>query len=155
MIEQLLRRRLGPAHGIDLERGTSPSAFMMIFLIVLMVFELAVVGGRLAGADAAVSNAAHAAARQGSVVQSKSQVAGVMRSVAEANLNNAGQNCAPILVTPLVNQFAAGGYVEVTVECTVKLSELSGLGIPLPDVKVQATHREVVETFRATEALNP
>jgi len=87
---------------------------------------------------------------QGTLVQEQSQVRPVLRATAIANLNNAGQSCAPITAEPLfIGSFGADGFVEAQVVCTVKLSDLSPLGLPLPDVSVTGNHREIIEKYRA------
>jgi len=56
------------------EEGTQPISVLIILLLVLLIFELTVVGGRLVAAQGAVTNAAREAARRGSVVQSSHEV---------------------------------------------------------------------------------
>lgn len=120
----------------------------MLFVIVLLVAEVIVVGARVSGAQAVVANATRQAARQGSLVQTQSAAFGAVDRVARDNLNSHGNQCLTIDVAE-TSSIAPGGSVEVTVRCTVDLSDLSFLGLPLPNTSFSHTHLEPIETYRA------
>ena len=146
----MMRRRSHLASGfVQDERGTSPASVIIVLMIVLLIAELVVVGGRIASAHATVNNAAREAARRGSLVLSDFDVEGAVDTTAEDNLERNGQKCTPIETDSAGSDFRPGGFVVANVTCTVDLSDMSGFGLPLPNVEIQATHREIVERYRA------
>lgn len=133
------------------EEGTQPAAVLIMLVLVFLIFELTVVGGRLVAAQGAVTNAAREAARRGTLVQSQHEVEAAVDEIGNHNLGNGN---LPLCTSKDVTSnngagFAPGGSVKVDVFCVVSLSDMGAFGLPLPDIEITASHTEFIETYRA------
>jgi len=136
------------------ETGNNPASVLIILLLVLLCFELVVVGGRLAATQGVVNNAAREAARKGTLVLESGQVQGAVDAVGWENLASGNRpRCSAMAVEAIGVEanFHPGGHVQVDVFCTVDMGDMSPFGMPLPDVEVKGTHTEIIETYRVTE----
>jgi len=124
---------------------------IILIVILLMVAELIVMGGRLAAANADVSTAAREGARQGSISLSAGSAIPAARDAVSSNLENRGELCQTQNFTSAGTNFVAGGNMTVEVSCTVALSDLSLLSLPWPSITVDATAVETIETYRVVE----
>lgn len=97
-----------------------------------------------------VHAAAGAAARAASQQHSPQAATSVAQETAQAALESAGRACTSLTVPVDTSQFTQGGWVEVTVECTLDLSGLAGIEVP-GSVTFHATARAPIETFRELE----
>jgi Flp pilus assembly protein TadG len=129
------RRRLGVQWGRERggERGGSASveaAIALIALIALLTFGLAV--GRLTAAEAAVTEAAHAAARLGSAVRDPAAARGQATTEADRVLGEQGIACAELTVTVDVPVTPIGQPSTATaqVRCAVRWADLALPGLP-------------------------
>jgi Flp pilus assembly protein TadG len=115
-------------------------------LVVMLVFVVAL--GRLASARIDADGAAAQAARAASIARSPTTAAVMARQTAAGALSSDHVTCAALTVTTDTAGFAPGGQVEVTVTCTVALSDLVGLRLP-PAEQITSTATSVVDTYRA------
>jgi hypothetical protein len=130
------------------DRGISMAAFLMIAPVLVIGMEFVAIGGRIAAATADIQSAAHEAARQGSIAQRRSSAAGLIEPVALAALADKGFQCrSPQAVLGPGTHFVAGGQVEVTVECTVELSDIGLLSVP-GSVRLTRSAVEPIDTYR-------
>lgn len=135
------------------ERGTSPGSVVIMLTVVLLILELMVVGFRVSAAHTAVNNAAREAARKGSLVLTAGDVEAALTTTASQNLIAAGLRCTNgYESTPAGTNFVPGGHVQAEVHCRIDMSDMSSFGLPLPNLDITATHREVIETYRSTIA---
>jgi len=126
-----LRRRRGLQWGG--ERGGSASveaAIGAVALIALLTFGLVV--GRLTAAEAAVTEAAHAAARLGSAVRDPVAARGQATTEADRVLGEQGIACAQLTVTVDVPVTPTGQSSTATaqVRCAVRWADLALPGLP-------------------------
>ena len=115
------------------ERGGSASveaAISAVALIALLTFGLAV--GRLTAAEAAVTEAAHAAARLGSAVRDPAAARGQATTAADRVLGEQGIACAELTVTVDVPATPIGQPSTATaqVRCAVRWADLALPGLP-------------------------
>lgn len=130
------------------ERGASVASVLIVLGILLIFFELIVMGGRVAAAHSQVNGAAREAARQGSITQSMPQAREAAERTAEANLDKSERDCVDSGVS-VGGAFRQGGHVTVAVSCRVDLSDLSLLGVPWPSKSFSSQATEIIETYRA------
>jgi Flp pilus assembly protein TadG len=127
------------------ERGGSASveaAIGAVTLIALLTFGLAV--GRLAGAEAAVTEAAHAAARLGSAVRDPGIAHEQATTAATQVLGQQGIACVDLTVTVDVPEAPIGEPSTATtqVHCAVRWADLALPGLP--------GHHDVSATFTSS-----
>jgi len=115
-------------------------------LVVMLLFVVAL--GRLAGARIDIDGAAAQAARAASIARSPTAAAAMARQTATDALSSDHVTCTALRVTTNTAGFAPGGQVEVTVTCTVALSDLVGLRLP-PAEQITSTATSVGDTYRA------
>jgi Flp pilus assembly protein TadG len=110
------------------ERGSAALEITLIApLLVLML--LFVVGlGRLAQARGEVDGAARDAARAASIARSPGAADADARTAAAATLADRSITCASLDVVVDTTEFRPSGNVVVHITCTVKLSDLVGVG---------------------------
>ncbi|NNE74297.1 MAG: pilus assembly protein [Acidimicrobiales bacterium] len=122
---------------------------VMASVFILVIFGLVAYGGAIAEAEGDVQSAAQNAARAASLV-SQGRAPAEARAVANANLAAAGRSCRggrSVAITAWTHSPGTGGYVEVTVTCTVDLGDIAPGNAPGSRTIVK-TAREVVDTFR-------
>ena len=134
------------------ERGAVATELVLLtpLLIVLLLFVVAL--GRLAGARINVDGAAAQAARAASIATTPAQAIAAAQESATAALGSDHVTCVTLKVTINTARFAPGGSVAVTVSCSVALSELTGLRLPVTE-QVSSTAASVIDTYRS--ALGP
>jgi len=130
------------------ERGASVASVMIIMMLVFMLFEFIVMGGRIAAAQGEVNGAAREAARQGSLAQNAGQARDVAELTADANLPTDKLSCTETAIS-FGGSFSPNGQFTVAVSCRVDLSDLSLLGVPWPSKSFAAQSTEIIETYRA------
>lgn len=97
-------------------------------LILLLLFSVAL--GRIAGSRINIDGAASQAARAASIARNPAAASGIAEKTAAAALADQDVTCANLDVTVDTGDFRAGGSVAVTVTCTVRLRDLTGLRLP-------------------------
>ncbi len=126
------------------------SMVLMIPALVLIV-ELAVLGGRVAGARGEIQSAARQSAREASFASGPGSALGLANTVAGASLGNASFQCnAPAVIITGNTDFVAGGQVEVQVSCTVPLGDLTNLPVP-GSVDIIRTAVEPIDPYRVID----
>jgi len=130
------------------ERGAVATELVLLtpLLIVLLLFVVAL--GRLAGARINVDGAAAQAARAASIATTPAQATAAAQESATAALGSDHVTCATLKVTISTARFAPGGSVSVTVSCSVALSGLTGLRLPVTE-HVASTAISVIDTYRS------
>ena len=134
------------------ERGASVASVLIVLGILLMFFELIVMGGRVAAAQGEVNGAAREAARQGSLAQTSTQARVLATNTADANLPVGNRSCTETGISfggSFNNTGGNPGRFTVAVNCRVDLTDMSLLGIPWPTKTFSATATEIIETYRA------
>ena len=122
---------------------------LVVLAPVLAVLSLLIVHlGRAGGASQQVRHAADAAARAASIV-STSRMEEEARSVARADLDANGVNCASTSVAVHVGGPPSLRTVTVTVSCTTNSAGLDLLGVGGRSLSASST--EVVDRYRGGE----
>ena len=119
--------------GLRGERGGAASveaAIGAVTLVGLLTFGMAV--GRLTAAEAAVTEAAHAAARIGSAVRDPTAARTAATAEASQVLGRQGISCADLTVTVAVPAAPPGEAATATaqVRCSVRWADLALPGLP-------------------------
>lgn len=129
---------------------------MAVLVTPLMVLALlfAVACFRLAGARLDVDAAASAAARDASLARSPAAALARAQDSAAAALSGRATTCTRLTVEVDTSAFGAGGSVAVTVACTIRVADLSGLGLP-GTTRATATARQPIDTFVGVAAAGP
>ena len=117
-------------------------------LLLLLLFVVAL--GRVAGARIDVNGAASEAARAASIARSPLAAQDAARQTASSALADQHITCADLNVAVDTAQFHAGGSVGVTVSCTVKLGDLTGLRVPSSKV-LTATASAPIDRYRGID----
>lgn len=137
--------RRGPAHTA---RGAATTESVLLIPLLMLILSVMLAGWRLFDTRTQVEASAEAASRAASVARSASVADRQARLVAAANLRTGNVSC----INPVV-QIETGGFwvpvgqpadIEVTLTCTVPLSDLLVPGMP----------GQVVVTKRATSPLD-
>lgn len=110
-----------------------------------------ILGGRVELAKQSVDAAAYEAARAASIERTQSEAIAAGRSSAASSLNDQDVNCTSTNITVNAAAFDAPigntGQVNVTVTCTVNLSDLSIPGLPGTRT-ITATASSPVDVYR-------
>lgn len=130
--------------------GDEGSAVVELFFLALVFLSLLLfVGGfnLLTNAQQLVAQAAGAAARAAANTLTPAQASTAADQAARDSVLNAGRSCAGLHVAVDTSTFHPGGQVSVTVACTVDLSGLGAVKLPLHQT-VQSTQAAPIETYR-------
>ncbi|MHB1850537.1 MAG: TadE family protein [Acidimicrobiales bacterium] len=130
------------------ERGAVATELVLLtpLLIVMLLFVVAL--GRLAGARINVDGAAAQAARAASIATTPGGATAAAQQSVAAALGSDHVTCATLQVATDTARFAPGGSVAVTVSCSVALSDLTGLRLPVTE-HVTSTAISVIDTYRS------
>ena len=112
------------------ERGGAAVELVLLtpLLILLMLFVVEL--GRFGVARGDVDGAARDAARAASLRNTAADATTSARDAAEASLAGRDVTCRPLNVAVETGGFAPGGFVAVTVSCSVDLADVTLLGVP-------------------------
>lgn len=132
------------------DRGSASLELVLITPVLLVLLLFVVMGGRYAQARADVDSAARDAARAGSLERSAVAATAAAEGAAARRLADRDVVCTDLDVQLDVTNFRPGGDVEATVNCTVDLSDLTGLGVP-SSVSFESDFREPVDVFRGAD----
>ncbi|HEX9888548.1 MAG TPA: TadE/TadG family type IV pilus assembly protein [Nitriliruptorales bacterium] len=116
--------------------------------VVLLLLGFVVLAGRVGGIEQQLLTAADEAARAGSIRAHPDAAAVDARTVAAANLTDAGVSCAQLDVDVDLTSFHRGGHITVDVTCTVALADVAFAGLP-GQRTVSATATEVIDRLRS------
>ncbi|MBW3556948.1 MAG: pilus assembly protein [Actinobacteria bacterium] len=122
---------------------------VLVTPLILVLLLFVAYAGRVAGARNDTVGAARDAARSASLVRSPALADRAAADAAEATLADQRVTCAggPVVDTD-VTDFRPGGTVTVKVRCSLKLADLSLLGLRGGrDVTAKAT--EVIDRYRS------
>lgn len=116
------------------EQGSATLELAILSPAVLALLALAIAAGRIEVAGGAVEQAAAAAARAASIARTPSTARAAATEEASASLRQQGITCGTLDVTVDTAGFAVPvgqpAQVEVSVACTVALSDLAVPGLP-------------------------
>lgn len=133
------------------EDGSEVVTFVLLAPMLILFFELIVVGGRLATTHADIQSAAREAARQASIAAGSATAGSQLQPAVDTALSDKGLRCqAPSVVIGDDTNFVPGGWVEAEVTCTVSLSDLGFLGAP-GSFTVTRGATEPVDFYRVVE----
>jgi hypothetical protein len=118
------------------------------YVPIMILVTLAVVTCvRLASAVSDVNAAAAAAARAASLARSPGSAVTAGQAAAADTLTGRQVTCQPHAVSVDTSVMVPGGQVSVTVRCTVRLADLTGLGLP-GTTEVSSTARQPIDLYR-------
>lgn len=131
------------------EIGSATTELVILTPLLILFLLLVVSLGRLSGARLDVNGAAAQAARAASIARDPNSAATQASETAAAALASQHLTCAHLAVAVDTSQFVPGGNVSVTVSCSVDLSSLTGLHLPVSET---LTHRfvEPLDRYRST-----
>jgi len=131
------------------DAGSASLELVLLTPLLLLLLLFVVLGGRYAQARADVDAAARDAARAGSFARDPSSAKAAAGEAARSRLTEGGVTCRVLDVSLDTSDFRAGGSVAATVTCTVDLSDLTGLGVPVSRT-ISANFAEPIDEFRRT-----
>lgn len=131
------------------ETGSATAELVIVTPLLILFLLLVVALGRLSGARLDVNGAAAQAARAASIARNPAAATADASQTAAASLASQHLTCQHLSVAVDTSQFTPGGDVAVTVSCSVDLSTLTGLHLPVSET---LTHRfvEPVDRYRST-----
>jgi Flp pilus assembly protein TadG len=130
------------------ETGSVAAELVLLTPLLILILLFVVALGRLAGARIDVDGAAAQAARAASIARDPATAAAMAQQTATAALGSDNVTCAQLSVSTDTAQFQPGGFVAVTVTCTVSLSDLTGLRLPASE-SISSRFVEVVDAYRS------
>lgn len=130
------------------ERGSAAVEITLLTPLLLIMLLFVVFLGRVTGAQAVISDAAHQAARAASIVPTPATAAAQAQQAAATALSGRGLACQHFTVTVDLAGFTPGGTVRATVTCTTGLSDLALLDVP-GSRTLSATFTSVIDTYRS------
>lgn len=131
------------------ERGSASVELVLLTPVLVGMLCLVAAFGRVQNAHADIDAAARDAARAASIERTPMAARLAGERAAVAGLNAEGYRCDPLVVAVDTAGFAAGATVNVTAACTLRLSEVTGMGIPAA-ATLTARFSEPVDRFRGT-----
>ena len=129
--------------------GSATLELVLLTPLLLLLLLLVVLGGRYAQTRADVDAASRDAARAASLARDSSSAKSAASDAARSRLTEGGVMCRTLDVSVDTSDFRAGGNVVSTVACTVDLSDLTGLGVPVSRT-LSATFAEPIDEYRRT-----
>ncbi|WP_433498865.1 TadE/TadG family type IV pilus assembly protein [Sphaerimonospora sp. CA-214678] len=137
------------------ERGSATVEAMLAITAIVLVVLLAIAGGRITVATAAVEAAARDAARQASIARSAAEAEARATSSARDSLSSRGVRCTSVSVK--VNTAGFGrlvgrpSAVTATVSCSVPLDDVAFPGLPGSVVR-RASFTSPLDPYRGRDA---
>ena len=131
------------------ERGSASVELVLLTPVLVGLLCLTVAFGRVQSARGDIEASARDAARAASLERTavSARVAG--ERAARAGLNAAGYSCQPLTVDIDTRGFAADAVVTATVTCTLRLSDVTSMGIPTSRT-ITARFSESIDRYRGT-----
>ena len=144
MTRRWLRRRYG-------DRGSAAIEAAILAPPLLVLIGLAIVGGRIQVAGAAIEGAAHDAARAASISRTAAEAQANAHAAASATLNQQGLHCTSLTVSVNTAGFAVPvgepATVSASITCVVDFSDLVADGLP-GSKTLTATFVSALDSFR-------
>jgi Flp pilus assembly protein TadG len=134
-------------------RGQTGSLTIELIVLtpVILVFGLLALGlGRYELVREEVIGSARAAAEAASVEPSTADAQSAALAAATPAVSNRARTCMHLNVVTATNDFAPGGYVQVTVSCQVGFDDLLVPGLP-GQATVQAVVKAPIDPFRTVQ----
>ncbi len=110
--------------------GSLTVELIVVTPVLFLLAVLMVAFGRVAEARQQVTEASRAAAQAAAVLPDAASAQQGAASEAELAVGGSSTTCAHLQVITDVSHYFPGGYVEVTVECQVPLSDVAVAGLP-------------------------
>lgn len=129
------------------ERGSASVELAILTIPIMILVAFSVFVGRYAATYQEVTSASRDAARAASVRQTPGQAEIDGRTAAENTLRTRSVSCPSPEINIETGELYPGGRVVATVDCTVSLADLTGLGMP-GSVRIGARSIAVVDTYR-------
>jgi len=148
-LRRAMRRRLSGDRGsvfVELALGYIPIMVLTVVAVVAVA--------RVVSAQMDVNAAAAAAARQASLAYTPGAAVAGAEDAADAALTGRTLTCRPRTISVNAGSMAPGGQVTVTVDCTVALQDLFGLGMP-GAMTVTSEATQPLDTYRGTAMTPP
>ena len=134
------------------ERGSASVELTVMVPALVLMLGLIVAGGRVWFARTTVNEAAHSAARAGSLAGSAAEAATVGHSAGEHSLTTGGLRCTSTSVTVNVSAFAVPVGTPATItaatRCRVAFADLLLPGLP-GSIELTATGASALDTYRS------
>ena len=131
------------------ERGSASVELVLLAPVLVGMLCLVAALGRVQNAHADIDAAVRDAARAASIERTASAAQLSGERAALAGLNADGYRCAPLSVDVDTTGFAADAEVNVTATCTLRLSEVTGMGIRT-STTITSRFSEPIDRFRGT-----
>ena len=131
------------------ERGSVSVELVLLTPVLVGLLCLTVAFGRIQNARADVEAASRAAARAASIERSAPAARVAGERAAAAELDSSGYRCDALRVDVDTTGFAADASVATTVSCTVRLSDVTGMGIPSSHT-LTGRFSEPIDRYRGT-----
>jgi Flp pilus assembly protein TadG len=132
------------------DRGASSAELALATPLLVAILLFVVLCGRLVSAQIDLTAAASSGARSGSLSRSEAAARAEAERTARETLAARGVTCRQATVTVDTGGLRPGGAVEVTVSCTVQLSDLVLLRVP-GSRTVSVTATSPVDQWRASK----
>lgn len=129
------------------ERGSATVELVVLVPVVVVFVCFVAALGRFEVARAQVVGAARAGAEAAAEAPSPGAASEAALQAAPVALQAAGTPCRHVAVSTGTATFEPGGFVQVTVRCTVPLSDLSVPGLP-GSASTTSTVQAPIDTYR-------
>lgn len=127
--------------------GSVATELILLTPVLLVLLGFVVFAGRLGGVQQRVLSAADEGARAASLRGDPDAGRSAAVAAVEANLVDAGVECADLMVEVDTDDFRRGGHVTVTVRCAVGLGDVVFAGLP-GSREYEASATEVIDLWR-------
>ncbi len=131
------------------ERGSASVELVLLTPVLVGLLCLTVAIGRVQSARADIEASARDAARAASLERTAVDARAAGEQAARAGLDAGGYSCLPLTVSVNTAGFAADATVTATVTCTLRLSDVTGMGIPTTRT-LTARFSEPIDRYRGT-----
>ncbi|MHB8342537.1 MAG: TadE/TadG family type IV pilus assembly protein [Mycobacteriales bacterium] len=129
------------------ERGSVTAELVLLTPLLILILLFVVALGRLASARLQVDTAAGDAARAASLARDPVTATQLAEQTATATLAGGHLSCAHLGVSVDTADFVPGGWVAVTVTCSVSLADMTGLRLPATET-VSSRFVEPIDRYR-------
>ncbi|MBL7489713.1 pilus assembly protein [Frankia sp. AgB1.9] len=130
------------------ERGSAAVELALLAPLLVLLALAVLAAGRQTEARMQVNDAAAAAARAATIARTPTDAVSAARDAVAGMTTGDTAGCQTPTVSLDVSDFVPGGTVTATVQCTVRLGDLTGLGLP-GSVTLTASASEVLDKYRA------
>jgi len=131
------------------QRGSASIELVLLAPVLVGMLCIVAAFGRVQSAHSDIDAAVRDAARAASLERTASAAQRAGERAALAGLNADGYRCDPLSVDVDTTAFAADAEVNVTATCTVRLSDVTGMGIPT-STTLTSRFSEPIDRFRGT-----